>query len=194
MISRRDFLGTAVSLAPVRSLLAQDAPRPVFWVKLSVIVTERVAQRDVLTFSDHTRYINGLVPIDFRVFEDGILQRITAFAEGRKPALLVSDDGTTRPLADPKAGSEAGKPGLDLTIQRQVKDQQAVDASEAVRKDLDNSYTITYFPDASNHNEGFRKISIEIVADVAKNWRVRCSPGYRPSAPPLNGVTSARAL
>jgi hypothetical protein len=120
------------------------------------------------------------------MFEDGIPQNIAAFAEGRKPPLLV----------DPKAADELSKPGVDLTMQRLIQDQhrQAVDATDAVRKDLDNSYTITYFPDASNHNEGFRKISIEIVADVAKNWRVRCSPGYRPSGPRLSAVTSARAL
>ena len=47
-------------------------------------------------------------------------------------------------------------------------------------EDLDNAYTITYYPDPSNHNEDFRKINIEIVSDVARNWRVRCSPGYRP--------------
>jgi len=186
MISRRDFLGTAATLASVRSLLAQDAPRPVFWVKLSVTVTERIAQRDVFTFNDRTRYINGLVHADFRVFEDGIPQNIAAFAEGRKPPLLV----------DPKAAGELSKPGHDLTLQRQLQDQhqQAVDVSEAVRKDLDNSYTITYFPDASNHNEGLRKINVEIAADLAKNWRVRCSPGYRPSGPQPNAVTSARAL
>ena len=172
MISRRDFLGTAVGLTSVRCLLAQEAPRPVFWVKVSVIVTERIAQRDVFTFSDRTRYINGLVPTDFRAFEDGILQKITAFAERGKPPLLI----------DPKASGELGQPGLDLTMQRMLQDQhqQVADASETVRKDLDNSYTITYFPDSSNHNEGFRQIRIEIVPNAASNWSVRCSPGYRP--------------
>lgn len=171
MLSRRDFFGTGAGLASARWLLAQDTPRPVFWVKLSVTVTERISQRDVLTFSDRTRYIHGLVPGDFRVFEDGILQKITAFAERGKPPLLV----------DPKASGEFGRPGLDLTIQGllQSQHQQVVDASEALRKDLDNSYTITYFPDPSNHNESFREINIEIVPDVAKNWRVRSSPGYR---------------
>ncbi len=181
MVSRRDFFGMTAGLTSAGWLLAQDVQRPVFWVKLSVTVTERVAWRDVETFSSRTRYINSLVPSDFRVFEDGILQKITTFAEGTKPSLLVNDDGTTRPLADPRAG-ELGKPGLDLTIQRRLQDQhlQAVDASESIRRDLDNSYTITYFPDPSNHNEGFREIRIEIVPDVAKNWRVRSSPGYRP--------------
>lgn len=167
MLSRRDFFGTAAGLTSARWLLAQDTPCPVFWVKLSVIVTERIAQRDVLTFSDRTRYIHGLVPSDFRVFEDRILQKITTLAEGGKTPVQVSDDGATWPLVDPKAAREFGKPGLDLTI-RGLQHQQGADASEALRKDLDNSYTITYFPDPSNHNEGFREINIEIVPDVPK--------------------------
>lgn len=182
MISRRDLLGTTLGLASAGWLLAQDSQRPVFWVKLSVTVTERVEWRDVLTISGHTRYINGLVPSDFRVLEDGIPQKITTFAEGGKPPLLVRDDGAIKPLVDPKAAGEVGKPGLDLTIQRRLQDQhlKASDASESIRKDLDNSYTITYFPDSSNHTEGFREINIEIVPDVSKNWKVRCSSGYRP--------------
>ena len=31
------------------------------------------------------RYINGLKPTDFRIYEDGILQKISTFAEGDKP-------------------------------------------------------------------------------------------------------------
>jgi hypothetical protein len=150
-------LGTAAGLTSASWLRAQDAQRPVFWVKLSVTVTEHIVWRDVLAFS-HTRYINGLEPSDFRILEDGILREITTFAEGAKTPLLV----------DPKAAGEGGKPGLDLRY-----------AKPSV-EDLDSSYTITYCPDPSNHNDGFRKINIEIVPDVAKNWRVRSSPGYRP--------------
>jgi hypothetical protein len=153
MISRRDFLEMAAGLAPAGWLRAQGAQRPVFWVKLSVTVTD-----------SRTRYIFGLKPTDFRVLEDGILQTISTFAEGTKPPLLVNADGTTRRLVDAKA-AEAGKPGLDL-----VREDE----------DLDNSYTITYYPNPSNHNEGFRNIKIEIVPDVAKNWGVRCRAGYRP--------------
>jgi hypothetical protein len=154
MISRRDFLAMTAGLTSASWLHALDAGRPLFWVKLSVTVTEVVVWRDVLAYS-HTRYINGLVPIDFRVLEDGIPQKIVTFAEGSKPPLLV----------DPKA---AGKPGLDLRT------------SNPSAEDLNNSYTITYYPDPSNHNENFRKITIEIVSDGAKNWRVKCSSGYRP--------------
>jgi Ca-activated chloride channel family protein len=57
--------------------------------------------------------------------------------------------------------------------------QKQVEAFEAIREDLGNSYTVTYYP-APNQNEGFRKIDIQIVTDVGKHYRVRSRPGYRP--------------
>jgi VWFA-related protein len=57
--------------------------------------------------------------------------------------------------------------------------QKQVEAFESIREDLGNSYTITYYPQP-NPNEGFRKISVEIVSDVGKKFRVRARPGYRP--------------
>jgi Ca-activated chloride channel family protein len=57
--------------------------------------------------------------------------------------------------------------------------QKQVEAFEAIREDLGNSYTITYYP-APNPNEGFRRISVEIASDVGKKYRVRARPGYRP--------------
>jgi VWFA-related protein len=57
--------------------------------------------------------------------------------------------------------------------------QKQVEAFESIREDLGNSYTITYYP-ASNPNEGFRKIAVEIVTDPGKRYRIRARPGYRP--------------
>jgi VWFA-related protein len=57
--------------------------------------------------------------------------------------------------------------------------QKQVEAFESIRESLGNSYTVTYYPQ-SNPNEGFRKISVEIVSDVGKKLRVRARPGYRP--------------
>jgi Ca-activated chloride channel family protein len=57
--------------------------------------------------------------------------------------------------------------------------QKQVEAFEAIREDLGNSYTVTYYP-APNANEGFRKIDIQIVSDTGKHYRVRSRPGYRP--------------
>jgi Ca-activated chloride channel homolog len=57
--------------------------------------------------------------------------------------------------------------------------QKQVEAFEAIREDLGNSYTVTYYPQP-NPNEGFRKIAVEVVADVGKKYRVQSRPGYRP--------------
>jgi len=57
--------------------------------------------------------------------------------------------------------------------------QKQVEAFDAIREDIGNSYAVTYYP-AANPNEGFRKINIEIVSDTAKKYRVRARPGYRP--------------
>jgi Ca-activated chloride channel family protein len=57
--------------------------------------------------------------------------------------------------------------------------QKQVEAFENIREDLGNSYTVTYYPQA-NPNEGFRKITVELLSDTAKKFRIQCRPGYRP--------------
>jgi Ca-activated chloride channel family protein len=57
--------------------------------------------------------------------------------------------------------------------------QKQVEAFDAIREDIGNSYAVTYYP-AANPNEAFRKINIEIVTDTAKKYRVRARPGYHP--------------
>ena len=328
-MSKRVVIFSAVVLAATTLLLwAQE--RPVFRVKVDMVVLS-------FTVTDNKhKYINGLKPTDFRISEDGILQKIATFAEGSRPALQVNDDGSTTPLVASVEGGTPGKPGLDpradafagtsvfvlfdtsnfmyrgfvyaedaiadfvrgldradsvaiytfsrnlsrpgpltkdraeaimglrksvagddtalyntllLTLRdaakvpgRKVvivfsngpdnasmvapddvravaedegipiyvistnevnKDaissgvfkritartggkaywaktwQKQVEAFEAIREDLGNSYTVTYYPQA-NPNEGFRKFSIEIVSDVGKKWRVNTRPGYHP--------------
>jgi Ca-activated chloride channel family protein len=57
--------------------------------------------------------------------------------------------------------------------------QKQVEAFENIREDLGNSYTVTYYPQP-NPNEGFRKITVELLSDSAKKYRIQCRPGYRP--------------
>ncbi len=57
--------------------------------------------------------------------------------------------------------------------------QKQVEAFEAIREDLGNSYTVTYYH-APKQNEGFRKIDVQIVTDTGKRYRIRARPGYRP--------------
>jgi VWFA-related protein len=55
-------------------------------------------------------YIKGLKPGDFKIFEDGIPQKISTFAEGSNTPVAVSADGTTRPLLE---GHQETLPGIE---------------------------------------------------------------------------------
>jgi len=326
MSKRVAFISSVAIAGATLMLWAQD--RPVFRVKVDMVVLS-------FTVTDSkTRYVNGLKPSDFRISEDGIVQKMATFAEGNRPAVAINDDGSTRPLIASEEGG--GKPGIDpradafvgtsvfvlfdtsnfmyrgfvyaedaiadfvrgldradsvavytfsrnlsrpglltkdrseaimglrkavagddtalyngllLTLRdaakvpgRKVvivfsngpdnasmvapddvravaedegipiyvistnevnKDaissgvfkrltartggkaywaktwQKQVEAFESIREDLGNSYTVTYYPQP-NPNEGFRKISVEILSDVGKKYRVSSRPGYRP--------------
>src|ERR1039458_6675394 len=91
-ISRRGFLAMTAGGAAMR---AQDSgQRPIFRVKVDMVV---------LSFQvtdNKGHYINGLKPTDFRILEDGILQKIATFSEGAKAPLAVAEDGATRPLVE----------------------------------------------------------------------------------------------
>src|SRR5512132_2453834 len=100
-ISRRDFIGMTAGAAAV--VHAQDR-QPIFRVKVDMVV---------LSFQvtdSKNRYINGLKPNDFRVYEDGILQRISTFAEGAKAPMAVGDDGSNHALLEAKKDA---LPGMD---------------------------------------------------------------------------------
>ena len=330
VICQRWFIGVATGLVATLGMFAQEGQRPIFRVKVDMVVLS-------FTVTDSKgHYINGLKPSDFRILEDGIVQKISTFGEGSKPPVAVLEDGSARPLIGAGTGDGSLKPGLDpradafagtnvfilfdtsnymyrgfvyasdaiadfirgldradsiavYTFSRNMsraalltrdrneaimglrkavagddaalynslllalrdaakvpgrkviivfsngpdnasmvapddvravaedegipiyvistnevnKDpissavfrrisnrtggkaywakswQKQVEAFEAIREDLGNSYTVTYYP-APNPNEGFRKIAVEIVTDVGKKYRVRARPGYRP--------------
>jgi len=100
-ISRRELFGlTAGGLL----LRGQDQKRPIFRVKVDMVVLSY----QVTDSKNH--YIKGLKPGDFRIFEDGILQKISTFAEGSNTPVAVSADGTTRPLLE---GHQETLPGIE---------------------------------------------------------------------------------
>jgi len=99
MISRRGFFGMTASAALLR---AQE--RPTFRVKVDMVVLSFQVQ------DSKNHYINGLKPTDFRIYEDGILQKISTFAEGAKLPVEVTQDGATHPLLDSRKDA---LPGMD---------------------------------------------------------------------------------
>jgi len=99
-ISRRGFLGMTTGGV----LLHAQSQRPVFRVKVDMVVLSF----QVTDSKNH--YIKGLKPGDFRIYEDGILQRISTFAEGAGTPLAVAEDGSTRPLLEAR---KEELPGLE---------------------------------------------------------------------------------
>lgn len=107
------ILGAAGALGGLL-VWAQDR-MPVFRSKVDLVV---------LTFTvtdGHGRYINNLKPPDFKIYEDGIPEKVTTFEEGNNPVMQVMDDGTLRPAAltpdretpPEAAGPAASRVGLD---------------------------------------------------------------------------------
>jgi len=76
-------------------LFAQDSQRPLIRIKVDMVVLS-------FTVTDSKgKYVNGLKPGDFKISEDGIVQKLATFTEGNKPALQVLEGGATRPLLTP---------------------------------------------------------------------------------------------
>ena len=100
-ITRRGFIGAG---AGGLILSAQEQPHTIFRVKVDMVVLSF----QVTDSKNH--YINGLKPTDFKIYEDGILQRVSTFAEGANTPVAVSPDGTTRPLVEAK---KEEIPGMD---------------------------------------------------------------------------------
>src|SRR3954451_9774115 len=73
-------------------LYAQDAPVTVFKSKVDLVVLS-------FTVTDNKgKYVNGLKPGDFKVYEDGIPEKLSTFSEGDRPAMQILEDGSMRPL------------------------------------------------------------------------------------------------
>ena len=101
-LSKAAIIGAAACLGGAGVwLYAQE--RPVFRVKVDMVVLS-------FTVTDSKgRYVNGLKPSDFRVLEDGIVQKISTFAEGNKPPVQVLENGETQPLiaSSPERGDRS---------------------------------------------------------------------------------------
>ena len=86
------FAALAVAGAGFWLHAAQEQDQSTFHVKVDMVVLS-------FTVTDNKgKYVNGLKPGDFKIYEDDIHQKVATFAEGNRPPLQVLDDGTTRPL------------------------------------------------------------------------------------------------
>ncbi|MGA8030647.1 MAG: VWA domain-containing protein [Bryobacteraceae bacterium] len=89
-------------------LHAQDQ-EATFHVKVDMVVLG-------FTVTDQKgKYVNGLRPRDFKVYEDEIAQKMATFAEGNHAPLQVLENGETRPLHGASVASgPGGVPGPEV--------------------------------------------------------------------------------
>jgi Ca-activated chloride channel homolog len=99
----RAFIVTAVLGAMAALwLYGQEQDQTTFHVKVDMVVLS------FTVLDNKGKYVNGLKPKDFKVYEDDIGQKLATFAEGNRAPLQVLDNGDTRPL---RAGE--GNPAND---------------------------------------------------------------------------------
>jgi VWFA-related protein len=88
-------------------LYAQEQDQTTFHVKVDMVV---------LSFAvtdNKGKYVNGLKPSEFKIYEDEITQKLATFAEGNRPAMQVLDGGETRPL---RSGAEENEGAGGRTV------------------------------------------------------------------------------
>ena len=83
---------------------AQDQDQTTFHVKVDMVVLS-------FTVTDtKNKYVNGLKPADFKVYEDDLPQKVATFAEGTRAPLQVLANGETRPLPAGAGNLGNGRP------------------------------------------------------------------------------------
>ncbi len=55
--------------------------------------------------------------------------------------------------------------------------QKQAEAFSSIREDLASSYTIAYYP-TPRETKSFRKISVDVISDTGKKYRIRTRTGY----------------
>jgi Ca-activated chloride channel homolog len=85
---------------------AQDQDQTTFHVKVDMVVLS-------FTVTDtKNKYVNGLKPADFKIYEDEIPQKMATFAEGTRAPMQVLANGETRPLPAGSVNPANGGPGV----------------------------------------------------------------------------------
>jgi Ca-activated chloride channel family protein len=86
------IIGTIIACMGTGMWIYAQDDRPVFRVKVELVVL------GFTVTNSKGNYITGLKHKDFRILEDGIVQKIATFAEGNKPPMQIMEDGSTQPI------------------------------------------------------------------------------------------------
>jgi len=85
----------------------QNEDQTTFHVKVDMVVLS------FEVMDTHGKYVNGIKPSDFKVYEDDIPQKVATFAEGNRAPVQVLDNGSTRAVRTaPVDGANVAPPGV----------------------------------------------------------------------------------
>ncbi len=122
---------------------------------------------------------------------------IVVFSNGPDNGSMVSPEAV-RELAESEgipiymiSTQDATKDEISATVFRRLTDRTGgkayfargwraqMDAFGSIREDLAHLYSLSYYP-AVNANQGWRKVTVEVVGENAKKYHIRTRTGYRP--------------
>ena len=84
------LLVVAALAVGLRQLPAQEPEQPTFRVKVDMVVLS------FTVLDQKNKYVNGLKPKDFKIYEDDIQEKPATFAEGSRSPMQVLDNGDLR--------------------------------------------------------------------------------------------------
>jgi len=155
------------ALSGVRSAVAGDDTALYNTLLLTVRDAEKAdGRKTVIVFSNGPDNASIVAPDDVAAVaeDEGIPIYIVSTCEAQK-------DQVTANVFQRLTSRTGGELFWAQTWQKQA------EAFTLIREDLASSYTVAYYP-ATSFNEGFRRISVDVVSDTGKKYRVRTRLGY----------------
>ena len=132
-------------------------------------------RRMVVVFSNGPDNASMVAPEDVREL---------AQAEGIPIYMISTREAKRDPVSDAVFERMSASTGGKAYFAKNWQDQQKAFAS--IRDDLSHLYALSYYPQA-NPNRGWRSITVKLVGDHLKKYRVRTRTGYRPRTPRISG-------
>ncbi len=111
-MAKRGFWFALLLLGPVSAVVASEAAQ-VEKPESTIHVTVNMVQLNVAVTNPKGKYITGLRPGDFAVFEDGIRQEIATFAFGEENEPQSNPDAAAQQEGDPKTKRPASGRGAE---------------------------------------------------------------------------------
>jgi VWFA-related protein len=108
------------------------------------------------------------------------------------PIYMISTrDAKLEPVSSTVFQRMSAATGGEAYFAKTWRDQKRAFAS--IRDDLAHLYSVSYYPQA-NPNRGWRAISVKLVGEHLKKYRIRTRDGYRPSSTSGGAVERVPAL